>query len=406
MRINFHDIARLQETRINEGNIWIYVADFNVKHKGTDLKNTDRIDVEIADTKYILSQGGVAVFLAHKGRFKDRDTEDLDFVVPHLSDKLGVGVAYFPENNTPTAVQFVQGLRPGTAAIMGNTRKHEGEERNDPHLASQFARLGQYAAIGGFGKAHRAHASNVGIQEFIPSYATESQLKEMVLLAPWAGKNLSTYSVAVLGGVKKEKITTGLVGFAQIYDAIIPGGIVLNTILKVKGYDIGASLIEDSGKTFEREVKEVLVGQYGAKVHIPGKVIVARHKNGQYQDAHTIEVANGVAEGYMIVDYLLPSSATDSLDRMVEENGRLILAGTPGIYVAGFKSATEAVLTRMERNSANCVMLGGDTVSEVPYDGPRSTGGGSALHFVANGTTPVLEALKANKRKFQSYAVS
>jgi len=46
------------------------------------------------------------------------------------------------------------------------------------------------------------------------------------------------------------------------------------------------------------------------------------------------------------------------------------------------------------------IVLGGDTAAEVKYDGAVSTGGGSALYFVAHGTTPVFEALKQNKLKF------
>ena len=401
MTIDWRSVAPLQEAEVHEGEIWVYVADFNVGHEGSQLKSTDRIDAEVPDVRYILEQGGVVAFLAHKGRFSDDDTEDLDFVLPHLSAALGTEVAYCPENATQAAIEFVQHLRPGTAAVMGNTRAHEGEERNDPALAAQFARLGRFAAIGGFGKAHRAHASNVGIQEHLTAYAPQSQLAEMALLAPWAGADPGKYSVAVLGGVKKEKIVIGLTGFVQTYDAIIPGGIVLNTVLRVSGHESGASLLQDGGKTFEREVREVLGGPYRSKIHVPAEVIVARPEGGGFSDAHRIRARDGVAEGYMIVDYLLPGSAIEALGRMAEEKGRLVLAGTPGIYTAGFRSATDAVLASMRRNPEHCVVLGGDTAAEVSYEGPTSTGGGSALYFVVKGTTPVFEALKTNKLRFQ-----
>jgi len=261
MVINLDDIAQLRNAYINPGNRWIYSTDFNIGHKGPKLRNSSRVDVEVDDAKFILDQGGIVLFLAHKGRFKDGDTEDLEFIVPHLENQLGVGVAYYPENNTLDAFEFTRNLMPGTAAIMGNTRKNEGEEKNDAELAAQFAILGQFVAVGGFGKAHREHASNVGILQHLPGYATQSHLDEMISLGPWTGSDPDTYSVAVLGGIKKEKITAGLVGFVESYDAVIPGGIVLNTILRVQGYEIGDSIIEDNGKTYETEVEAVLRGK-------------------------------------------------------------------------------------------------------------------------------------------------
>lgn len=400
MAVNFNDVAQLANQKIAKGEKWIYIADFNVKHKGAELKSTDRVDSEMEDAKQIIAAGGNVLFLAHKGRFKDNDTEDLDYLTPYLAKKLGCEVTYCKENNTPAAVDFVKALKPGTAAIMGNTRKHQGEEKNDAALAEQFAKLGQKVAVGGFGKAHRAHASNAGILAFIPGFATRSQLAEMRQLAPWAGKGTGAVSVAVLGGVKKEKITTGLSGFAGTYDVIIPGGIVLNTVLKVKGYAIGASLIADEGKTFEKDVQKVMASPNGAKVVIPAKVIVAKSQDGKFTDVKEVAVTAGVPDGYMIVDYIIPEAGLKALDRLVTEKGRLILAGTPGIYTAGFKLATEAVVERMKKNKANCVVLGGDTAAEVKFDGPMSTGGGSALHFVAYGTTPVYDALVVNKKKF------
>ena len=57
------------------------MADFNIEHQGLDLKSTKRIDAEVPDAKYILDRGGIVLSLAHKGRFKSGDAEDLDYVV-------------------------------------------------------------------------------------------------------------------------------------------------------------------------------------------------------------------------------------------------------------------------------------------------------------------------------------
>src|SRR3989344_6653216 len=275
----FNNVRKLEEITIQERERWIYIADFNIAHEGNTIINPNRIDVELEDLKQLCEFGGRIAILAHKGRFKDNDTEPLDFVVGYLSKKLDTTVTYFPENNTLEAINYTKDLDIGEIAIMGNTRFHEGEEKNDSKLAKQFAKLGDRVAVGGFGKAHREHASNVGILNYIPGYATRSQLKEMRVLTPWAELQENRYSLAVLGGVKKEKITIGLTGFSQTYDSIIPGGIVLNTLLKVHGYPIGNSIIKDGGKSFEIDVIKTLE-QTTAKIYIPQTVVIAQLKEG------------------------------------------------------------------------------------------------------------------------------
>lgn len=403
------DIRLLEKKQIKKGERWLYSADFNTKYSkkedgSVQLKSTERIDGECKDIKYISEKGGIVIILAHQGRFKDKDTVHLDFITPYLSKKLGKEVKYFPENNTPLAVEFVKSLEPGDVAIMGNTRFHEGEEKNDSLLAQQFANLisetGGCIAISGFGKAHRAHASNVGILQHLAGYATKGHVREMNLLKKWAGRKKEVYSVAVLGGVKKEKITEGLKGFSETYDIIIPGGIVLNTIYLAQGRKIGKSVIEDEGKKYDNIIKEILKADKGKKICIPKEVIIAKPTNKGFEDVKKIMIDQGVPEDYMIVDFVLPDSALRTLENLSQHGGRLVLAGTPGIYTAGFKTATDTILEYTNKNDIDVIALGGDTSSEIKLKGYSSTGGGSALSFVANGTTAVYEALKLNKKKF------
>jgi len=107
--------------------------------------------------------------------------------------------------------------------VFGNTRDHAGEEANDPELAARFALLGDQVAIGGFSKAHRSHASNVGILKHLPGCAAQSLTREITRLAPWAGTHHDTPSVAVLGGTKPEKTLLGLGCLSRTYTLVVPG---------------------------------------------------------------------------------------------------------------------------------------------------------------------------------------
>lgn len=395
MSLNLSDVRLLQDVTIHPGDRWIYTADFNIQHDGPKLRSAKRVDAEIDDLKQIIEAGGIAAILAHKGRFGDQPVEELDFVAPYLSEKLGAAVEYYPENATNGALDFVRNLEPGGVAVMGNSRMHKGEEENSLELAEAFARLGERVAVGGFGKAHRNNASNVGVLEFLPGYLTRSQVGEMELLAPWAGKDDDCESVAVLGGVKREKITIGLAGLVDRYDYIIPGGIVLNTILAAEGFDVGASILKDGGKMFESQVREILDGETREKICIPDRVTVARADDKS--DPRPIPIVEGVPDGYMIVDFEIPDRFLAILDRVAGTRGRIVLAGTPSISTAGFTQATDAVLKTMRKPGVRGLVMGGDTAVDVEYSGTVSGGGGSALYFLANGTTLVYEALRANR---------
>lgn len=385
--MNFRDIRKLEDRVIKEDERWIYSAGFNVK---SDLKSSERIDSEIEDIWQISNSGGICVILSHQGRYVDKDVIHLDFVARYLSDKLGKEVKYFPENNTKDAFEFSNSLKEEEIALMGNTRFHEGEEKNDIELAKQFAKLGDFVAIGGWNKAHRRHSSNVGILNYREGFITRNHLREMELLKPWSGKR-EGYSVAILGGVKGEKISIGLRGLINIYDYIIPGGIVLNTILKVKGYEIGDSVIKDSGKSFEKDVEGILDEN---KIYVPSRVFIAKRLD--LEDRDLIDISRGVPEGYMIVDYIFDDISKEHL----EKAERILLAGTPCFYRGGFEYASMQCLKYLEKPNAKSIVLGGDSINEIPFNGTKSSGGGSSLEFLCKRTTAVYEALIENKQKF------
>ena len=385
------DVKRLEDRSIKSGERWVYSAGFNVK---LDLKSTERIDSEVEDIKQISYAGGIVAILSHQGRQGDGNIIHLDFVADYLTKRLGKKVKYFPENNTIEAIDFANSLKEGEIAIVGNTRFNEGEEKNYAELAEQFSKFGDFAAIGGFNKAHREHASNIGVLNYLPGFLTRNHLREMELLKPWAGRSES-YSVAILGGVKKEKIIIGLKGFSKIYDFIIPGGIVLNTILKVKGYNIGNSVIEDDGKTFEKEVKEILK-ENEKNIYIPSIVFVTK----DFKNSNLIYICEGVGDGYSIVDFVLDNGTIKTLERTVNEKGRILLAGAPSLYKNGFKNATMQCLHYLKNPGVKSIILGGDSINEIPFNGAKSSGGGSSLEYLCSGTTAVYEALKRNKEKF------
>ncbi|MBB5159503.1 phosphoglycerate kinase [Saccharopolyspora phatthalungensis] len=399
MRSEHHGVAtavpRLRDRPIREGERWIYSAGFNVDRS---LSSTARIDTELGDIGRIMDSGGRVAILSHQGSHRDGTAVDLDFVAEYLSDRLDRTVAYVPENDTSAAEARARALRPGTAAVFGNTREHHGEQRNDPTLARRFAALGDFVAVGGFSKAHRAHASNVGILQHRPGYLADSVLTELELLAPWAGR-ADRYSVAVLGGVKPEKTVIGLDAMTGTYDVVIPGGAVLNSVLRALGHDIGSSELGESPDRCLRLATTVLGRHDRAEVHIPSEVVMARIGENGFHDARTVAISDGIPSGWAIVDFVPMPWMRERLGTLAARGGRALVAGTPCRFSDGFRTSATAVLDAFGAPAVQALLLGGDTVAELPWQGPVSTGGGSALHYLAHGTVPVLDALTPTNRE-------
>jgi len=389
-----NEVRHFRDAEIKRGQRWIFSADFNIK----DTVNPYRVDEEIDDILKISNAEGITVILAHEGRYGK--TKSLDFVATYLSDKLQRKINYYDRPITDASIDFAGKLTPGEIALMSNTRLNEGEERNAPELSYLYAHLGDKVVVGGFGKAHRMNASNVGLLDYRSGYLSTSQEQQMQKIKRWSGRS-SDYSVAVIGGMKKEKITEGLLGFAEIYDHIIPGGIVLNTILKLKYEHIGRSKIDDDGKTFEKEVKSALK-KYPKKIIVPKEVIVASKtdKGFEYVGRINFTEFGRVPEDCMIVSHVMPSDAIYAFAKVAQEKGRLVVAGTPDIPDMRDSIASRQLKSWLPQIGNNALILGGDTAREVEAkDAVISTGGGSALMYLTVGTTFVYEKLKQNFRE-------
>ncbi|MGW6917085.1 phosphoglycerate kinase [Kitasatospora sp. NPDC054939] len=370
------------------GERWIYSAGFNV---GPALADTGRIDVELADLARLSDAGARVALVSHQGSAKDGSARHLDYLAAHLAARLGRPVRYLPENSTARARSWARELQPGEIALFGNTRLDPGDERGDPELAGKLAGLGDRVAIGGFSKAHRRHASNTGLLDHLPGWATAGLVEESRALDPWAAGAGGDASVAVLGGVKPEKTLIGLVGLTRTHGLVIPGGVVLNTLLAVSGHRIGRSELGSDPARCAEAARAVLERTGGRGLHLP-RVVVAAGPDGTVR---RLPLDRGVPDDHAVVDFEIEPWALDRVHRAE----RVLVAGTPGRYAEGNHHAAAAVLAARSGARSRTLLLGGDTVAELPWDGPRSTGGGSALQYLVEGTCAVFEALADNARR-------
>lgn len=384
-------IPRLGRQTITPGQRWIYSAGFNV---GSELTSTARIDSELADLERLAESGARVAVLSHQGSHRDGSAASLEHATEHLARRMNRSVRYFPENTSDEAVRVSRSMHPGDIVVFGNTRHHAGEEQGDAALAYRFSRLGDQVAVGGFSKAHRAHASNTGLLEYLPGFAADSLVTEARFLSAWAGERPEACSAAILGGRKPEKTLIGLVHFAEICDLVIPGGVVLNTVLRALGHDVADSDLGTKPAACLDAARKVLVASGDVQLHVPRTVWVAPADRTTPRAARLVAIEDGVPDGHAIVDFALEPWAAELLGK----TRRTILAGTPSRYLDGHREASDTILAALTPVADTTLLLGGDTVAELPWSGPAATGGGSALELLATGMCAVLDALRNNTR--------
>jgi phosphoglycerate kinase len=368
-------------------------VDFNVPLQDGLITDDRRIRAALPTINYLLDRGAAVVAISHLGRPKGtvvdrlrltpvaaRLAELLDRPVTKLDDCIGAAV----QGTVTTA-------RPGDVILLENLRFHPEEKRNDPKFAQQLAALADLYVNDAFGAAHRAHASVVGVADYLPAVAGFLMEKELAALGG-ALENPARPFIAILGGAK-------ISGKIEVIDNLLPkverllvGGGMANTFLKAQGYPVGDSLVEDDALGV---ASETLV-RGSEKVMLPTDVVVA-----DAFDANAISkvvAADQVPVGWRIMDV-----GPETLQRFgdVLRRARTVVWNGPmGVFeMERFAQGTFVLARLVAETDAITVIGGGDSAAAIDQSGlvdkmsHISTGGGASLEFLAGKTLPGVAVL-------------
>jgi phosphoglycerate kinase len=114
-------------------------------------------------------------------------------------------------------------LYDGPLTVLENTRFHPGETKNDPAFARELAERQDLFVQDAFGSVHRAHASTVGVTEFLPAYAGLLLERELEELGRLLGEVERPF-VLISGGGKVEDKLAVLRHLGGKADTVLIGG--------------------------------------------------------------------------------------------------------------------------------------------------------------------------------------
>jgi len=367
-------------------------VDFNVPLApgGQEITSDKRIRAALPTIQYALEKGAALVLASHLGRPKGKPNPEMSLkpVAQRLSELLGKPVAMAPDCIGEEVEKMLP--KPGEVLLLENLRFHAEEEKNDPEFSKKLARLGDVYVNDAFGTAHRAHASTVGIIEFLkPAAAGLLMEKELEYLEKCTA-NPERPCIGILGGAKvsdKIEVIENLLKFA---DRLLIGGAMAYTFLKSQGKPVGKSLVEDD----KLDLAKGLLEKAGDRLLLPCDHVVAE----VLEENAPCEVVEEIPEGKMGLD--IGPKTREAYAEVIRGAKTIIWNGPMGVFEKKpFDAGTVAVAKAVAESGALSVVGGGDSEKAVKSAGVAdrishiSTGGGASLEYLSGLVLPGVAAL-------------
>lgn len=372
-----------------------------VNTDGTVNEKEDwRIRMVLPTIKYLIEKEAKVILLAHLGRPGGKAVEDLKLgpVQDKLSELLDISVSRAPDCVGAVVREIIGEMKNGEVLLLENLRFHKEEEDNDPVFAKELAGMGEIYINDAFSDSHRAHASIVGIAKFLPAYEGLLLEKEIEILEK-VMNDPAHPAIAVIGGAKIETKLPVIAYLLEKLDNIIIGGAIANDILKIKGLQIGRSMV---GAEVLKEADRIHI--FDPKIVIPIDLRVEGEIEGE-KLARNSAVAK-VGKNESIYDI---GPQTESLYETIISKAKTIIWNGPvgkfedEKFAKGTRCIAEAIKKAYE-NGAEVIIGGGETIYAVAKFAPEafkngermhiSTGGGAMLEFLAGKNLPGIDALE------------
>ena len=373
-------------------------CDFNVPMKDGKIIDDNRIKESLKTINYCLDHNAKIILFSHLGRVKEEanlEKNNLAPVAERLEELLGKKVTFITKTRGEELENAIVNMKPQDVVLVQNTRYEDldgkKESSNDPELGKYWASLGDVFINDAFGTIHRAHASNVGIANNLPSAFGFLIEKELTALSEL--DHPEHPFIVVLGGAKVADKIGVIENLVTKADKILIGGGMAFTFLKAENYEVGSSLIDKESLEFCTKILK----DYADKIILPVDVAVTTEYSNE--EEYQVKDINNVAYNEMGLDI---GPNTISLFEHHLETAKIVVWNGPlGVYEFDkYRKGTEEILKYLVDHNIKAILGGGDIVAAASTANLKdkiyhaSTGGGATLEYLEGKTLPGIAAIK------------
>ena len=371
------EIKYIDEIEIKDKTVLIRV-DYNISQdKQGNITNDKRIVSSLPTLQLLLKNNNKLILMSHLGKPKGRD---LSFSLKPVAERLQKYLTDYKVtliNDFLSDKELLSTQTEKDIFLLENTRFYEGEKKNDPGFSKQLASLADVFVSDAFGSVHRAHASVVGVTQFLPSYGGLLLKKEIQSIHKVINNPLRPM-IAIIGGAKISTKIGLIEKLLNISDYVLIGGAMANTFWKAKNL-----LVKGGIKNNLIVPTDCLTGKPDDLL-TPG---IAKDKNNLKLEDNSLDIGPVTVETFK---------------KYIQQAYTVIWNGPVGYFEnIQYRLGTDAVYEAIvSKNNIISVVGGGDTLTAIKDKKNNdkithiSTGGGAMLELIEKGTLPGIEALK------------
>jgi len=388
-------MKKIQDIKELEGKCVLVRVDYNVPIENGLVTDDERIAASLETVNYLSDKGAVVILCSHLGRPKGETNPEFSLapVAVKLQELNKKSVQFIDDCIGEKRDKAVSEARNGDILLLENLRFYAEEESNDSLFAQKLARGCDLYVNEAFSASHRAHASVVGVTEYLDGYAGFGLQREVESLSKLLVNPAKPF-VYISGGAKISDKINVLSNMLDKVDVMLIGGGMANTFLASQKHEVGCSLYEEDFVTVARDTV-LSARSKGVNVVLPTDVVVTK---AIVENARGRQVALAEVDDMDIIADI-GEETVKAFEKQILSAGTIFWNGPLGVAeFPAFAKATLAIGKAVAESAAYTVIGGGDTIASLPDELKKkydfvSMAGGASMEFLEGKELPGLKVL-------------
>ena len=370
-------------------------CDLNVPIENGKITDDTRIKESLKSINYLIKNNAKIIILSHLGKIKTEEDKINNTLYPvyiRLKEYLNTNVYFSKETRGEQLEKLVDDLKPKEVLLIENTRYEDYPDKLesgcDEELSKYWASLGDIFINDAYGTCHRGHASNLGIEKYLPNAIGFLVEKEITKLDEILNENTHPYTI-IMGGKKISDKTLVIDNLITKCDYLLLGGGMCFTFLKAKGINVGKSIVDEENISY---CKDILI-KYKDKIVLPIDIITS---NNQIKNIDNLEKDD--------IGYDIGPETIKLFINIIKRSKRIIINGPMGVFEEkNFQKGTKSIYQTIKDNNIKALIGGGDSAASAVLLGFEdafyhiSTGGGATLEYLTGKPLKALESIEDKK---------